>query len=385
MSEAKARPLDLILTGGRLFDPASGSWRVADLGIQGGLIVAIGTSLNPVDAVRSADVAGAMVTPGLTDLHVHAYPGATFWGMEIDGVSLASGVTTVVDAGSAGPYNFHGLAKRLRTAKTRSYAYLNLAPGGLTTPYGELLAPGAIDVEAAVRVANANRDLVVGFKLRASPNTVGPQAAEALAAVRKAADETGLAVMVHVSESPPDLGMVLDHLRAGDVLTHCFTPYDNCVVASDGRPREVVLQALERGVNLDVGHGSGSFSFPAAEAWVRSGSRPAITSTDLHRRSALGPAFDMNTVMTKMLVAGCSVEEVLVSATSAPASVLKRTAVLEVGAAADIAVLELADEHLRVWDSRGVEREASTRFRCQLTVRGGEVEYVAPHVWLVGA
>src|SRR5690606_26970418 len=203
----------------------------------------------------------------------------------------------------AGPYNFAGLAKRLRTSRVRGLAYLNIAPGGLATPYGELLAPGIANVEEAVRVARSHPDLIIGFKLRASPNTVGEYAAETLAAVRRAADETGLKVMVHVSDAPPSLSMVLDHLREGDVLTHCFTPHDNCVIGEDGLPRPEVVSALRRGVILDVGHGSGSFSFPAAEAWLRSGEKLPVISTDIHKRSVLGPVFDMSTVMTKMLAA----------------------------------------------------------------------------------
>src|SRR5690606_15802702 len=149
------------------------------------------------------------------------------------------------------------LARIMRNSRVNAKAFLNIAPGGLATPYGELLAPGAADVEAAVRVARSYPDLIIGFKLRASPNTVGENAAECLAAVRRAADETGVRVMVHVSEAPPDLKTVLDHMREGDVLTHCFTPYDNCVVGADGKPKPEVLEAMARGVLLDVGHGSG--------------------------------------------------------------------------------------------------------------------------------
>ena len=354
------------------------------MAVRDGVVAAIDDHIDTRTALRWADVAGAMVVPGLTDLHVHAYPGATYWGIDVSPPSLASGVTTVVDAGSAGAYSFAGLAPLLRGGRVRAKAFLNIAAGGLASPYGELLSPVAADVEAAVRVANANRDLIVGFKIRASPNTVGAQAAAALAAVRRAADATGLAIMVHVSEAPPDLALVLDHLGPGDVLTHCFTPYDNCVVAADGLPRPEVLRALDRGVRLDVGHGSGSFSFPAAEAWTRSGAAPAIISTDLHKRSVLGPAFDMCTVMTKMLTAGSSLEQVMRGATSAPAEVIGRDAVLAVGGPADIAVVDLVPESQRLWDSRGVERQASARLRCRLTVCRGGLEFVAPGMQVVG-
>lgn len=377
---------DLLLTGGRVLK-ADGSWRRADVALADGVVAAVADRLDPGQAARRADLDGAMVMPGLVDLHLHAYPGATFWGIEVDDVSLRSGVTTVVDAGSAGPYNFAGLARQLRTGRVRAFAYVNVASGGLAAPFGEALTPAAVDVEAAARVARAHPDLVVGFKLRASPNTVGANAAAALAALRRAADETGLKVMVHVSDPPPDLGAVLAHLRAGDVLTHCFTPYGNCVVGGDGRPRPEVLEAVGRGVMLDVGHGSGSFSFRAAESWVRAGLPLPVVSTDLHRRSVLGPAFDMATVMTKMLAAGASLEGVLDAATALPSKVLgagPQSAALAAGSPGDVAVLALEDGPLKVWDSRGLERVAPARLRCLLTVRAGEVAFVDPEIRVAG-
>jgi dihydroorotase len=375
---------DLVLRGGRLFEPSTASWQDVDIAVKNGVIAAVAGNIAAEDGETSAELNGAMITPGLTDLHVHAYPGATFWGIEIDAPSLNHGVTAVVDAGSAGAANFDGLAPLLRGAKVHATAFLNIAKHGLVNPYGELLDPDAADVEAAVRVAREHPDVVVGFKIRASPNTVGAHAAHALAAVRRAADDVGLPVMVHVSAAPPDLGVVLDHLRSGDVLTHCFTPYDNCVVGADGRPRPEVLRALERGVMLDVGHGSGSYSFPAAEAWASSGLPPAVVSTDLHARSVLGPAFDMCTVMTKQLAAGNKLEDVLRASTQLPAGVLGRTTTLEVGAAADIAVLSLEQVTTTLWDSRGVERVADERLRCRVTVRAGELVHVAPEVRVFG-
>lgn len=327
---------------------------------------------------------GSLIMPGLTDLHVHAYFGGTFWGIDMDPPSLASGVTRVVDAGSAGAYNFDGLARIMRNARVRTKAFLNIAAGGLAAPYGELLHAGAADVAAAVRVAKTHPDLIKGLKIRASPNTVGALAAESLAAVRRAADETRLPVMVHMSEAPPTLGMILDHLRAGDVLTHCFTPYNNCIVGADGLPRPEVLSAVERGVLLDVGHGSGSFSFPAAEAWVCAGGPPVTVSTDLHKRAVLGPVYDMVTTMTKMLTVGLPLDSVLHASTVAPAAVIGESASLNVGSPADIAVLALEPGATKLWDSRGVERTARERLRCRLTVLGGEVAYVASDLRVSG-
>ncbi len=168
------------------------------------------------------------------------------------------------------------------------------------------------------------------------------------------------------------------------MLTHCFTPYDNCVVGEDGKPRDEVVRAVERGVRLDVGHGTGSFSFPAAQAWARTGAEPVIISTDLHRRSVLGPAFDMCTVMTKMIAAGNPLEQVLRASTSSPAEVIGRVASLEVGAPADVAVLDLERGTRTLWDSRGVEVETGARLTCRLTVCRGVLEHVAPTLRVIG-
>lgn len=383
MPDASNRaPFDLLLLGATVLDPDSETWTRHDVGVRDGRLAALEPDLGDRDAARVADVSGSIVVPGLVDLHLHAYPGATYWGLDADAASIPFGVVAYVDAGSAGAYTFAGLAERLRASRLDARAFLNIAGGGLAMPHGELLAPESADVEAAVRVARAHPDLVVGFKLRASPNTVGAHADACLGAVRRAADELGLPVMVHVSEAPPRLDVVLDHLREGDLLTHCFTPYDNAVVDDEGRPRPEVRAALERGVGLDLGHGSGSFSFPKAEAWAETGLAAPIVSTDLHASSVLGPAFDLCTVGSKMLTAGFDLEQVLRAMTSRPSAWLGRPTRLNVGLPADLAVLSVNEGPHRAWDSRGVEREGPRRLRNRMTVRAGTVLHVAPDLRL---
>lgn len=378
-----AQPLyDLVLCGGNLLDPLNGTWQTGHLCIADGMIAAILPTSSTFQSRAHVDVTDLIVTPGLTDLHVHSYPRETFWGIDTDWPSLASGVTTTVDAGSAGSANFGGLASILRNSRLRALAFVNIARTGLASPYGELLDPSALDVEGAVNVARAHPDLVVGFKLRASPNSVGDNYLQCLAAVRRAGDETGLPVMIHVSDGPPDLETVLAHMRAGDILTHCFTPYENGVLGADVKPQAVVLEALARGVLLDVGHGSGSFSFPAVKAWRRNEMTLPFISTDLHSRSVLGPAFDMATVMTKFLAVGWGVEEVVAAASRGPAGALGQSAALEVGEAADVAVFEIEEKELNTWDSRGVDVQASRRLSCKLAVHAGVVKHASPGVWI---
>ncbi len=377
----RAQPVyDLVLRGGNLLDPLNGTWSTGHLCIADGVIAAILPISSSFASKAHVDVTGLMVTPGLTDLHVHSYPGETFWGIDTDWPSLASGVTTTIDAGSAGSGNFDGLARILRNSRLKALAFVNIARTGLANPYGELLDASSIDVEGAVNVARAHPDLVVGFKLRASPNTVGKNYLECLAAVRRAGDETGLPVMIHVSDGPPNLETVLAHMRAGDILTHCFTPYENGVVGEGGKPKAVVLEALSRGVLLDVGHGSGSFSFPAVQAWRENEMVLPIISTDLHSRSVLGPAFDMATVMTKFLAVGWDVEEVVAAGTVAPAKTLGRGVRLEVGATADVAVLAVEEGPLGVWDSRGVEVQSLRRLSCKLAAGAGVVRHASAGV-----
>ncbi|MFO7546147.1 MAG: hypothetical protein R6W77_11720, partial [Trueperaceae bacterium] len=319
MSSAELERFDLVLTGGLLVDAAAGAHVVRDVAIRGGKVVRVAPHIDIEVAAAVVDVGGMLVTPGLVDLHVHAYPGGSFWGMDVDDVSLRNGVTTIVDAGSAGAANFAGLEAHLRNARLRSRAFLNIASIGLAGQHGELLSLAYLDEDAAIETALRYPERIIGFKLRASPNTVGANARVALEALRRVADATGLKAMVHVSEGPPDLGEILSYLRAGDILTHCFTPYDNGVVKEESAVSDEVREALERGILLDVGHGSGSFSFAAAERFVATGLPLPIVSTDLHRASALGPAFDLNTVMTKMLAAGATFEAVLEAVTVAPA------------------------------------------------------------------
>lgn len=372
---------DLLLKGGRVLSPGGRAWIGADVGVREGRIAWLGQG-EEAHAAITADIGGAMVVPGLTDLHVHCYPGATYWGIDVDEVSLRSGVTTVVDAGSAGPHTFAGLAPLLRASRVTALAFLNIAGGGLAAPYGELLRPELADVVAAVNVARRHPDLIAGFKVRVSPSTTGEHWLDALAAVRRAADDVGLPVMVHIAEPPPELATVIDHLRAGDIITHCFTPHENCVVGPNGELRPEVAAAQSRGVLLDVGHGGGSFSFPAAEAYVRSGAALPSVSTDLHRACVNGPAFDMNVVMSKLLAAGALLEDVVQASTATPAAALGRRASLSVGEVADVAVLRSLPEPLTVWDCRGIEREAVAPLSCLLTLRAGEPAFVHPRTRL---
>src|SRR5581483_8902080 len=244
---------DLLVKGGEVVDPAAGFNGRLDVAIRRGRIAAVDREIPAESAFQVLDASNQYVTPGLIDLHTHVYWGATYWGVRADPIAARTGVTTWLDAGSAGAYTLEGFrAFIVRPARSRIYAYLHISPIGLVGPDFESANPELLDVDLATRVANANRDLVLGFKVRMGKTQAG--ASFAL-------------------------------LRPGDVLTHCFTGHSMRIVDAQGRLFDFVKRAWDAGVVLDIGHGSGSFSFETAEALLAAGHRPAVISTDIHQLS----------------------------------------------------------------------------------------------------
>ena len=323
--------------------------------------------------------------PGLVDIHVHAYPGVTPWGIDPGPVALRNGVTTVVDAGSAGASTFAGLRHRMEAEEIRTRCLLNVSTIGLAAEFGELLHEDLLDTAATVRIARAHPGRIVGLKIRVAPNTTGENWRLALRSAREAADEVELPIMVHVSEGPPDLATIAHFLRAGDIVTHCFTPYGNGLVSADLRVNPWAEDLFAAGVLFDVGHGRGSFSFPHAEMAIAHGLVPHFISTDLHAHCVHGPAFGMTTVMSKMLAAGMPLEAVWPAATTAPAGVARVPSGVTPGARADLALFSLEEGRFEYWDSRGETRMASRRIACAATVLDGEVAFVDPSIRAVVA
>jgi len=370
---------DLVLTGGRIIDPATGSDETADIAFADGRVTEIGHDLPAGDA-KIVDVRGLVVVPGLIDLHTHVYWGGTSLGVDAVEVARRSGTTTFVDAGSAGPGIFHGFRRHvIEPSPLRIIPYLNVSFPGIfalsaAVAVGECADLRLLDPRQCVRVIEANRDLIAGVKVRVGRNAGGASGVAPLDIALEVAEETGLPVMAHLDNPPPSRLEVLTRLRRGDILTHCFRPFPNAPVQRDGRIREEVLEARRRGVIFDIGHGSGSFGFRTAEAMLTAGFPPDVISSDVHALSIKGPAFDQLVTMSKFLCLGMELIDVIRASTAAPAAALGRTDIgrLQIGAVGDATVLELAEGDFEYRDVLGEARTGRQRLNARgLVVTGG--------------
>ncbi len=338
---------DLILKGGRVVDPSQNIDAVRDVAFADGKVAAIGEGLSGAKATR--DVKGRIVAPGLIDIHTHVYWGGTSLGVDPVAVALRSAVTTLIDAGSAGAGNFPGFRRHIiEPSPIRILAYLNISFPGIfafskPVMVGESTDIRLLEPNECVRVARENRDLVVGVKVRVGGVASGPNGATPLYLALDAADELGMPVMAHLDRLPPTRHEVLPHLRAGDVLTHCFRPFPNAPVTGDGRMRAEVLEARARGVLFDIGHGGGSFAFRTARAALAHGFPPDIISSDVHTLSIDGPAFDQLVTMSKLLCLGMGLGDVVRASTETPARAIRRPELgtLKPGSVGDASVLDL--------------------------------------------
>jgi len=369
---------DLILRGGRIVDPANARDEVADIAFSGGNVAAIGPDLSR-DGADIVDVRGLIVAPGLIDLHTHVYWGGTSLGVDAAEVAKKSGTTTFVDAGSSGPGNFHGFRRHvIEPSPLRILPFLNVSFPGIfafspTVMVGEAADLRLIDPRECVRVINANRDLIVGVKVRVGRGAGGASGIAPLEMALEVAEEVGLPVMAHLDHPPPSRLDVLSRLRRGDILTHCFRPFPNAPVTPDGRVREEALEARRRGVVFDIGHGSGSFGFATAEHMLEAGFPPDVISSDVHTMSIDGPAYDQLVTMGKFLALGLDLAAVVRAGSAAPAAALGRADLgrLSVGAAGDASVLELIEGEVEYRDVLGETRRGRQKLAARGMVIGG--------------
>lgn len=368
------------MKNGIVIDPSTASQSRADIGVRNSVIEEVTKEISEQEASLTIDAKGKMVLPGLVDLHVHVFEGVSHYGINADQYCLKSGATTVLDAGSAGADTFYGFRRYvIDVSETRIFAMLNISSMGMISPVvGELEEIRFADVQKAVRVCEKNRDVIMGIKVRLSKHLVGNNGLLPLKKAKEASEATGRPVMVHVGDTPGPLGEILNEMRKGDVLTHCFTGLPHGILDSKGEVIAEARSAVERGVMLDVGHGQGSFSFEIARKAIQQGVEPKTISSDLHTYNINGPVFDLFTTASKFMHLGLPMNRVLEKITSIPATFLglqDKVGTVRAGAFADLVLVELERGEFLFEDSYKNKETAKERMRPLMVMKGGKVRY----------
>ena len=376
---------DLLLRGGTLLDPAQGVHGTRDVAFRDGRVSAVAERIEAETAAEVVDVAGRLVTPGLIDLHGHFYHGGNGSAVAADEACLPSGVTTGLDAGSAGFANYGAMRDYVFPAqRMRLLALLHIGAVGLAHSRavgGELRDLRLIDVDATAEEIRANRGFLLGVKVRMERNAVSHwDAREALALARKAADDSDSLLMVHVSGTPIPLPEILEVLGEGDVATHAFNPHSEGILDGRGALRPEVLAARERGVVMDVGHAGVHFGIEVARQAIAQGFPPSTISTDIHIPPPGRITYRMHELIAHLHALGMPLDDAVEASTASPAAVLglgHEIGSLAPGMAGDAAVFDLVEGAVSWADMSGGSAEGALRLDPALTVLGGEVAWRA--------
>ena len=364
---AAAQDYDLVLKRGRVLDERNGVDDVLDVAIKAGKIAAVGKELAGHSS-HVEDVSGAIVAPGLVDVHTHIYHKATSLSVEPGFIARRSATTTLVDAGSAGAGNYDGFRDYVMSrCPYRIFAFLNISFPGIFgfdkgVSIGEATLREMLPVDRCVAKIEANRDRIVGVKVRIGGPVTGDLGLGALELALEAANAVGLPLMTHIGPAPPSYADVVSMLRPGDILTHCFRPAPNSALGPDGKVLSAVRSARKRGVLFDIAHGMGAFGYETTEGALKEGFPPDLISSDVHVIAVEGPGFDLLHTMSKLLNCGLTLPQVIGMSSSRPALAIQRPDLghLGVGAPADITVLRQVDSDYVFEDVIGATRQGST-------------------------
>ncbi|SIT07651.1 amidohydrolase/deacetylase family metallohydrolase [Paracoccus saliphilus] len=336
-------------------------------------------SPGPVPGAETVDCGGSYLSPGWCDLHVHVWHGGTDISIRASEAGRATGVTAMADAGSAGEAAFHGLREYVIEAQQETVrAFLNIGSIGLVAcnRVPELIDLRSVDVDRTLEVAEANRDVICGIKVRASGVISGAWGITPAKIAKRVAEILNLPLMVHIGEPPPLIDEVFDILSEGDIVTHCFNGKRAGSIRDTAALFKQAKQLSENGVRMDIGHGVASFSFDTARDALADGLKPFSISTDLHLRNIGGPVYDLATTMSKLLAVGMDFDEVIAAVTERPRSVLGLGA--RNGAApgqkADFTLFDLKDSQAETIDSQGARLSLDQLFEPRLTVLGASVQ-----------
>ncbi|MEX0533880.1 amidohydrolase/deacetylase family metallohydrolase [Raoultella terrigena] len=360
---------DLLLRRARLVDDT-----LTDIAIQDGKIAALGEISAP--ARKTVELDGrCYASAGWIDSHVHCYPNSPIYYDQPDSVGIATGVTTVIDAGSTGADDIDDFYQLTRSAATEVFALLNISRVGLIAQ-NELANMANVDADAVSQAVKRHPDFIVGLKARMSSSVVGDNGITPLERAKAMQCENGdLPLMVHIGNNPPNLDEIADLLSAGDIITHCYNGKPNRILTASGELRASVTRALKRGVRLDVGHGTASFSFEVARRAIALGILPQTISSDIYCRNRIdGPVRSLALVMSKFLAIGMSLPQVVECVTAGAADGLRLTQKgrLAVGYDADLTLFALQHAPTVLVDAEKESLQADTILVPLAAIRAGK-------------
>ena len=377
---------DLVIKGGELLDPSQKLRGKRDIGIHRGRIEAIEADIPAARATRLLDASGKLVLPGLVDLHSHVYPYGSAIGIPADELITFQGTTTMVSAGDAGANNFAAFRRYVvGQTRTRLYAFVHIANIGLAGfPEPELYHLGFAHPEECGRTVAENADIAIGVKVRMSENVINQAGIEPLKRAVRACEIAGggARVMCHIGgvATPQLMGEILDTLRQGDILTHCYSGFPNNAgkftnIVQEGKLLPQAAAAKKRGVIFDIGHGGGSFDFTVAEAAMQQGCMPDTISSDIHVFSGNSPGMPYLTwVMSKFMALGFTLEQVVQMASALPGTIINRMpklGTLSVGGPGDATLVEIVNGPVEFVDTRNNKRSGKAYIKPVQAVLAG--------------